>query len=333
MIHTPASTIITPEIKKRSMPSVIPLGANEKGRSQSPRKSVPATVKEIRSGTRSTRARESGPDDDEREPQHVQAHLLRLKALPDQACPGERGRKREEDALDTAALPVRLRYVANGPYHVQAAHPPGGDQDDREREHHAEAERYDHVLGACGEGDLEARACERFADYAHHQPPYPHAGDAPEGAREQGVECPLEGEHPHQVPSAHPDGARYTELVFALRGEHDEDQEDQEHASPDRELPEEQEDAREGLPTLVGLIYGLLLDGLGLQVVLLEEHSEGVPGGAGACGTLDGRALVGDEDGVDLALLPYPLLQPLQWHDHRGRRGRIRPALVDASHG
>jgi hypothetical protein len=35
-------------------------------------------------------------------------------------------------------------------------------------------------------------------------------------------------------------------------------------------LPEEQEDAREGLPTLVGLIYGLLLDGLGLKVVLLE---------------------------------------------------------------
>jgi hypothetical protein len=58
--------------------------------------------------------------------------------------------------------------------------------------------------------------------------------------------------------------------VLALRGEHDEDQEDQEHARRDGELPEGQEDARERLPTLVGLIYGLLLEGLGLKIVLLE---------------------------------------------------------------
>jgi hypothetical protein len=42
---------------------------------------------------------------------------------------------------------------------------------------------------------------------------------------------------------------------------------------------------------------------------------------------------VGDKYGVDPALLPHPLLQPLQRHDHRGRRGRVRPTLVDAGHG
>jgi hypothetical protein len=135
------------------------------------------------------------------------------------------------------------------------------------------------------------------------------------------------------VAPAHPDGSRYTEFVLALRGEHHEDQEDQEHARRNGELPEEQEDVCEGLATLVSLIYSLPLDGLGFEIVLFQERFEVVNGCIRAGGAFDGRSLVGDENGVDPALFPHPLLQPLQRHDHRCRRGRIRPTLVDASHG
>ena len=185
---------------------------------------------------------------------------------------------------------------------------------------------------SCGEGDLEPGARERFADHTHHQPTDPDAGDATERAREQGVERSLEGEHAHQVPPAHPYGARYTKLVLALSGEHHEDQEDQEHARGDRELPEEQEDAREGLPALVSLVYGIFLDRLGFEVVFFEKRCQFVDGSVRACCALDGRTFVGDEDGVDAVLLPHPLLQPLQSHDHRGRGGRISPTFIYARH-
>jgi hypothetical protein len=197
--------------------------------------------------------------------------------------------------------------------------------DDREREHHAEAERYHDVLRARGEGDLEPGTGEGLADHAHHQPSNPDAGDAAQGAGEQGVQRTLEDEHAHQVSPAHPDGACYAQLVLALGGEHHEDQEDQKHARRNRELPEEQEDAREGFPTRVGLVYGVLLDGLGLKVALFQKRFERVYGGVRARGTLDSGTLVGDEDGVDPALLPYSLLQPLQRHDHRSRGAGLAP--------
>src|SRR5919107_523337 len=215
---------------------------------------------------------ERGPDYEKGEAEHVHARLLDLEALPYEAGPGERGREREEDAFDAAALFVGLGDVADGPYYVKATHPPGRDEYDRERQHHAEAECYNHVFGARGEGDRKPRARECFADHTHHQPSDTDAGDAPEGAREQGVESPLEGEHAHQVTPAHPDGAGYPELVLALRSEHHEDQEDQEHAGGHGELPEEQEDIRERLPAIIGLLYSVLLDGLGFEILILEER-------------------------------------------------------------
>lgn len=103
---------------------------------------------------------------------------------------------------------------------------------------------------------------------------------------------------------AHPDGPGDAKLVLALRGEHNEDKEDQEHPGRHRELPEEQEDGRERLPTLVGLIDGVFLDGLGRKVVLPQDRTQGLDGVFGARAAFDGGAFVGDEDGVDPTLLP-----------------------------
>ena len=321
-----------PGDKEQVYPLGHPFGGERDGQQPEPEQQHPGCGEGDPLGQAQYSRYERRAHDEEREPEHVKPHLLRLKALNGEQRAGDRGGEREQDPSRRAALPVRLGDVADGADDVQAAHAPGGDQDDGEGEYHAEAEGYDDVLGARSEADVEALAGEGLAEHAHHQPADPDAEHAAYGARDHGVHRPLEGEHAHQVPPPHPDGPRDAELVLAFGGEHDEDQEDQEHPGGHRELPEEQEDAREGLPALVGLIYGFSLDGLGGEVVLPQDRTESLYRAARAGAALDGRALVGYEDGVDPTLLSHQLLQPLKRHDHGRGGGRVRPTLVDAGH-
>jgi hypothetical protein len=113
---------------------------------------------------------------------------------------------------------ITFRDVAYRAHHVQAAHAPGGDQDDDEREHHPHAEGEEDVLGAGGEDYLEVIAAsgETSAQEADHHPAYPDAGDAADGAGHESVERALEGEGSDEGPALHPDGAGYTQLMLAL---------------------------------------------------------------------------------------------------------------------
>ena len=74
-----------------------------------------------------------------------------------------------------------------------------------------------------------AKAWPRTLD---HHPADPDAEQAAQGARHEGVERTLKGEHADQVPALHPDAAGDAELPLAFGGEHHEDQENKQVSRP-----------------------------------------------------------------------------------------------------
>ena len=76
---------------------------------------------------------------------------------------------------------------------------------------------------------------------------------------DQVVGEPFEEVHLHEMAAPRADRARDAELPAALRGEHDEDQEDEQDAGGDREAAEGREERHEGVALRVGLLEAVLL--------------------------------------------------------------------------
>ena len=110
-----------------------------------------------------------------------------------------------------------------------------------------------------GEPAAQVRPAEDGVDKLHQHVPQPDADDGADYRGADAVDSALNGKHAHQVPPLHADGAGHAHLALPLRGEHGEDEEDQQQAGADREKPERGEDRDEQRADLVGPVHNLLL--------------------------------------------------------------------------
>ena len=261
------------------------------------------------------------------------AHRERGRLIGREAGHGQRGAEREAGDREhgvAARAPARGRLgrAADRGDDVQPAHAPGRDRHDDEREQHAERVGDDQAAQRHGLLDVEPRGVERVG---HHRDHRERHADAERGAEQRGPQVvgePLEDEQLHEMLPAGADRAGDAELGAPLRGEHHEDQEDQQDPGGDREAAEGREDGDEDVADLVGRLEAVLLGPLQLQPERRErrrrrrDHPVGElrPGGL--------VAPVGHEHVADLGRSPEQTLCALERHQH-GCAVRSRPVVVD----
>ena len=143
---------------------------------------------------------------------------------------------RHEQRDHAGVFLLALVEVADRGHDVEAAHAVGRERHHDERQQDAEADGDHHArpLDVERERDALVEAAEDARQHADHQRGDADPEQRPDHARGQRVSGAFEQEHLGQVPALEADRAAHAHLGAALGGEHDEDQEDEQHAHRDR---------------------------------------------------------------------------------------------------
>ena len=293
----------------------------------------PATVYATRSGTRTSRANGTRLMIMSDDAQHQRSGRVPRRDH-------EQGAEREADgAQQDRAAPahdLRLGQVPDRRGDRHRAHPPGGERDDDEGEHHAEREGDEEALPREGELDLEACVLVLRPERPGHQEDHPVGDDRPEDRPDRRgddvVRRALEREHLGQVPATRPDRAGDAELATPLGGEHHEDEEDQEDPRGDRERAERREERHERASRLVGGLDRVLLDRLHLERMRLEGRPEPLRDLVGERDGARARTAVRDHHAEHVVGAPVEHLRLREREQHCGVRGGGALELDDVPH-
>jgi hypothetical protein len=161
-----------------------------------------------------------------------------------------------EMAMKSPSTGTDFRFgdVTYGPHNVQAAYPPGGNQYHTKGKYRPQGVGNDHTPPVKGKGQLKIHLAKSNGDDTNHSPPRCHSQQATYDGSNESIYDPLEDEHAYYVAPLCAHGTGDAQLRFPFRRQHDKDEEDEQNARCDGELPKDEEDGREGATRLVGNI-------------------------------------------------------------------------------
>ena len=109
-----------------------------------------------------------------------------------------------------------------------------------------------------GESQVKVYLAKGNSDDSDHSPAHQHSQYAPDGSSDEGIDSPFEGEHADDMTLLRSHRTGHAQLLFALRGKHDKDEEDEQDTCRNGELPEQEKYGRERTSGFIGIIQCIL---------------------------------------------------------------------------